>query len=76
MVPPEDQDLFDRLREWRRRAADEAGMPPYIVFSDRTLVALAAARPTTASALSAVPGVGPKKLELYAADLLELISNS
>jgi superfamily II DNA helicase RecQ len=49
-------------------------MPPYIVFSDRTLVALAAARPATASALSAVPGVGPKKLELYAADLLRIVA--
>jgi DNA helicase-2/ATP-dependent DNA helicase PcrA len=74
MVPPEDQDLFDRLREWRRRAADEAGMPPYIVFSDRTLVAIAAARPANATALSAVPGVGPKKLEQYAADVLSVVA--
>jgi DNA helicase II / ATP-dependent DNA helicase PcrA len=73
-VPPEDQELFERLRDWRRRAAEEAGMPPYIIFSDRTLVAIAAKRPGSASDLSSVAGVGPKKLELYAADLLEIVN--
>ncbi|HET7531379.1 MAG TPA: HRDC domain-containing protein, partial [Mycobacteriales bacterium] len=61
------------LREWRRGAAEEAGMPPYIVFSDRTLVAIATAKPASASLLSAVPGVGPKKLELYATDVLRIV---
>src|SRR4051794_23935580 len=74
-VAPEDTELFEALREWRRAAAEEAGMPPYIVFSDRTLVDVAAARPTTASKLSAVPGVGPKKLELYAADILRIVKD-
>jgi DNA helicase-2/ATP-dependent DNA helicase PcrA len=73
-VPPEDQELFERLRDWRRRAAEEAGMPPYIVFSDRTLVEIAAKRPGTAGALSTVAGVGPKKLELYAADVLAIVN--
>src|SRR5207302_3223894 len=73
-VAPEDIDLFEALREWRRTAAAEAGMPPYIVFSDRTLVAIAAARPGSASALTGVPGVGPKKLELYATDVLRIVA--
>ena len=50
-------------------------MPPYIVFSDRTLVDIAAARPTSASKLAAVQGVGPKKLELYATDILRIITD-
>jgi DNA helicase II / ATP-dependent DNA helicase PcrA len=74
-VPPEDAELFEALRDWRRTAAEAAGMPPYIVFSDRTLVDIVTARPVSASALSAVPGVGPKKLELYAADILRIITD-
>jgi DNA helicase-2/ATP-dependent DNA helicase PcrA len=72
-VAPEDAALFESLREWRRAAADEAGMPPYIVFGDRTLVDIAAARPANAAKLAAVPGVGPKKLELYATDILRIV---
>jgi DNA helicase II / ATP-dependent DNA helicase PcrA len=74
-VRPEDAELFEALRDWRRTAAEAAGMPPYIVFSDRTLVDIVTARPVSASALSAVPGVGPKKLELYAADILRIITD-
>src|SRR3954454_3528297 len=74
-VPAEDAAVFEALRDWRRAAAEKAGMPPYIVFSDRTLVDIAAARPTSASKLAAVPGVGPKKLELYAADILRIVTD-
>ena len=74
-VPPEDAALFEALRDWRRTAAQEAEMPPYIIFSDRTLVDIAAARPTNASKLAAVQGVGPKKLELYATDILRIVKD-
>src|SRR4051794_7601134 len=51
-LAPGDVPVFEALRDWRRRVAEESGMPPYIVFSDRTLVAIATARPTTSSALA------------------------
>lgn len=66
--------LFERLRAWRTAQATEQGVPPYVVFNDRTLVALAAARPTSERALLDVPGIGPAKQERYGAELLRLIT--
>ncbi|CAN5641106.1 hypothetical protein BH23GEM9_BH23GEM9_06700 [soil metagenome] len=68
-----DVELFERLRSLRKRLADEAGVPAYIVFSDATLKAMAERRPGSAAELLAVPGVGPAKLERFGqAFLLEL----
>jgi ATP-dependent DNA helicase RecQ len=60
-----DQELFARLKTLRRQIADERGMPAYIVFSDQTLMHMAQRRPASARELLEIPGVGPKKLELY-----------
>ncbi|MEE8191724.1 MAG: ATP-dependent DNA helicase RecQ [Gemmatimonadales bacterium] len=71
--PAFDDGLFQRLRELRKRLADAQDVPAYIVFSDRTLRAIAAAKPTTPAALLEVLGVGPAKLERYGAELLVLL---
>jgi ATP-dependent DNA helicase RecQ len=60
-----DAELLVRLKALRRQIADERGVPAYIVFPDATLAQMARRRPTTASELLEIPGVGPKKLELY-----------
>jgi len=60
-----EESLFERLRVLRRELADEQGVPPYVVFHDTTLRALAATRPATAAELEAIPGIGAKKLERY-----------
>ncbi len=65
--------LFATLKALRRRLADERGVPAYVVFNDATLHEMARVRPTTESALLAVSGVGPKKLETYGADFLEVL---
>lgn len=49
----------------RRELAAEAGVPPYVVFHDAVLRAMADERPTTRSELAAIPGVGAKKLEAW-----------
>jgi ATP-dependent DNA helicase RecQ len=54
--------LFERLRALRRKLAHERGVPPYLVFNDRTLAAMAAAKPRTLEELRAIPGVGERKL--------------
>ena len=64
---------IDALREWRRQEAARRSVPAYVVLHDRTLAALAAARPATLDALSAIPGIGPAKLEAYGKDLLALL---
>jgi DNA helicase-2/ATP-dependent DNA helicase PcrA len=72
-VAAEDVELFERLREWRRDTAAEAGMPAYIVFNDQTLAAIASVRPSSPRELGAISGVGPKKLEEYGAAVLDVV---
>ena len=72
-TPSADQPLFDQLRELRRTLASAAGMPPYVIFHDATLRAMAAERPVTLEALGRISGVGARKLEAYGADFLSVI---
>ena len=60
-----DSPLFERLRALRRRLAVERGVPPYVVFSDRTLLAMVEGRPRTPGEFLSLPGVGRKKLTDY-----------
>ena len=68
-----DAELFERLRALRLRLAQEAGVPPYVIFHDATLAAMAAARPVTEEELLALPGIGEKKLATYGKAFLEEI---
>lgn len=60
-----DKTLFEALRALRRKIAEEASVPPFVVFSDATLVELAAYLPTNATDFLAINGVGQTKLERY-----------
>ena len=60
--PSYDEALFERLRALRRRLAKERGVPPYIIFGDRTLQELAAEKPSTLEALRGIRGIGEAKL--------------
>ena len=66
--------LFERLRAWRTETARAREVPPYVVFDDKTLRALALARPADEPGLLAVKGIGPAKAEAYGSDLLDLIA--
>jgi DNA helicase-2/ATP-dependent DNA helicase PcrA len=61
------------LREWRLQRSRDDGVPAYVVFDNKTLEAIAARRPADRAELSDVPGVGPKKLEQYADDVLRIV---
>ena len=61
---------FDALREWRLERARQDEVPPYVVFHNTTLAAIARERPRTLAELATVPGVGPSKLERYGEDVL------
>ena len=65
--------LFEALRAERRRLADEAKVPPYVVFHDSTLREIAAARPGTLGELARVPGIGAAKLERYGQAMLAVV---
>jgi ATP-dependent DNA helicase RecQ len=72
-VNPIGDPLFDALRDLRRALAQEAGVPPYVIFHDSTLRDMAAARPATLAELGDVGGVGTRKLEAYGDAFLEVI---
>ena len=65
--------LFALLRQKRKELADEAGVPPYVIFSDRALIEMAAYYPQSASSLLKISGVGQVKLRQYGEAFLEVI---
>lgn len=69
----EDQKLFEALRTLRRECAEEEGYPPYIVFSDKVLHALATLKPTTIEQFGFIPGVGEHKRQKYGLRFLAVI---
>ncbi len=75
-LPEEHVELFENLRHWRREAASEQGVPPYVIFHDATLRAIARLRPVTADELAEVPGIGARKLEDYGDEVLAVVADS
>jgi ATP-dependent DNA helicase RecQ len=65
--------LFAMLRQKRKELADEAGVPPYVIFSDRTLIEMAAYYPQSMTSLLTISGVGQVKLRQYGEAFLEVI---
>jgi DNA helicase-2/ATP-dependent DNA helicase PcrA len=72
--PDADPQVFEALRAWRATAARAMGVPPFVLLHDGTLRALAAARPSTADELLAVPGLGPVKVARYGEAILTLVA--
>ncbi len=71
--PTYDEALYERLRAWRTTEAAEQAKPAYVIFTDATLQSIAEVKPTDETALAAVPGIGPAKLEKYADSVLALV---
>ena len=72
-VEAADAPLFEALRAWRRERAAEQHVPPYVIFHDATLSAIARERPASAGELAKVSGVGQSKLKRYGADVLKVV---
>ena len=68
----EDEALASQLKEWRAAEAKRLGLPAYMVLNDRTVKALAQARPKNPNQLLAVDGIGPAKVDRFGEDLLRL----
>ncbi len=71
---PADERLFQALRQRRLALAQAQGVPPYVIFHDSTLLAMAQAKPRNLDAFAKLPGVGQAKLRRYAAEFLEVIA--
>ncbi len=68
-------ELWTRLRAERKQLAEEAGLPPYMVFSDQTLREMARAKPTDPEAFLDLTGVGRHKLERYGERFMRLLAD-
>jgi ATP-dependent DNA helicase RecQ len=68
-----DEELYERLRAWRSRVAKERGVPPFLVFPDATLQAVAQANPRTLEDLAVVKGIGPAKLAGFGEAILAAV---
>jgi DNA helicase-2/ATP-dependent DNA helicase PcrA len=69
-----DEELFERLRDWRRSRATDDEVPAYVVFTDATLQLIAEHKPGDEQALLRISGVGRSKLDKYGDEVLALIS--
>ena len=65
--------LFEKLRDLRKSLADEAGVPPYVIFSDKSLKDMCARKPVDEDSFLDVHGVGENKLAKYGEPFLEAI---
>jgi ATP-dependent DNA helicase RecQ len=65
-----DEELFQRLRALRKILADAAGVPPFVIFSDKSLAGMAVEQPTDDEAFLNIHGVGTHKLERYGKQFL------
>jgi superfamily II DNA helicase RecQ len=68
-----DAPLFEQLKAWRLRAA--AGKPAYTVAHNKTLIAIATARPADDASLGAIRGVGPSFVAKYGDEVLALVGS-
>ena len=74
-ITSQDEALWEALRECRLHLADDASVPPYVVFHDATLKEFVRLRPQSRDAMMAVRGVGQAKLDRYADAFLEIIAS-
>lgn len=73
LVRPQDQALWEALRELRTQIAKENGMPPYVIFHDSTLQEMCQTRPMDMAAMQRISGIGAQKLERYGEAFLRVI---
>ncbi len=71
-----DEELYERLRDWRQRVAGAQKVPAYVVFTDATLTALAERKPGRTEELVAIAGIGPRKVGLYGDTVLALVAGA
>ncbi|WP_417829986.1 DNA helicase RecQ [Thalassospira sp.] len=69
----EDRDLWERLRTLRRELATNQNVPPYVIFSDRTLWEMVRFKPRTLEDMASINGVGVKKLDQYGLAFLDVM---
>ena len=68
-----DKIFFEKLREWRRETAEQAGVPVYVVNTNNQLLNVIKEKPKTLEALKRINGFGKKKIEQYGKQIIEMV---
>ena len=68
--------IAEELRAWRRKKAEEANVPPYIIFGDKTLFSIARIKPKSYNSLISCYGMGELKAERFAEDIIRIVTKS
>ncbi|SNX69666.1 ATP-dependent DNA helicase RecQ [Cereibacter ovatus] len=76
LVSDEDAPLLSALKAKRRALAEAAGVPAYVIFTDRTLIEMAERRPQSLDDMAGITGIGAKKLESYGAIFLAVVTGA
>ncbi|GIJ70217.1 DNA helicase [Virgisporangium ochraceum] len=71
-----DEELLERLHEWRANRAGAQKLPAFVVFTDATLTALAERRPASTEELAGIAGIGPRKLTMYGPEVLAIVAGA
>ncbi len=74
-LPPANRELFEELRQLRRRLAEAKNVPPYVIFNDYTLKEIAARVPTDGQAFLTISGVGEIKAKQYGTEFMTVTRN-
>jgi len=75
LTADEDIELFNELKKLRLSIAREENMPPYVIFSDKTLIEMVNIKPETLDEMAEISGVGEHKLKKYGFDFLSVINH-
>ena len=78
-TPAQDDDeanqIITKLKAWRKRKADDMNVPPHIIFGDKTLLDIAAKKPTNKGALLNIYGIGSAKAEAFGRAIMEIVTD-
>ena len=68
--------LSEKLRAWRKKAAEELNVPPYVIFGDKTLFDIAQKKPSNIKELTSCYGIGEIKAEKFGYFILKIIKEN
>ena len=71
---PYDEELYGRLKQWRKETAEAIRKPAFVVFTDATLEQIAEQKPGTLQDLQRIAGIGRSKVETYGSEVLDVIA--
>lgn len=74
--PVLNEELFEKLKKWRKMRAYRENIRPYIIFSDATLISICNTKPKSIKELMDIRGIGEKKIKAYGDEIIELIEKS